>query len=94
VHPNKITRLKKDLFAVLVGLPLVMIISLLDLGLDSLVEFLNVPHSFGGLGIHLVILLERDEIKGAKGVLTIHNLEWRLICGPMRGSIVGEFNTG
>jgi len=67
---------------------------ILDLGLDSLVEFLNVPHPFGGLGIHLVILLERNEIEGTKGVLTIHNLQWGLICGPVRGSVVGEFSMG
>jgi len=71
-----------------------MSIGLLDLGLDPLVEFLNVPHSFGGVGIHLVILLERNEIKGTKRVLTIHNLEWRFICRPVRGSIVGEFSIG
>ena len=79
VHPNEIFGLEQGLFAVFVGLPLILIISLLNLGLDSLVDFLNILHSFGCLGIHLTIMLERNEIKRTKRILTTHNLEWRLI---------------
>ena len=55
---------------------------LLNLGLNSFVEFLNLRHSFGGFSVHLVPLLERYEVKGTKWIFSIDKLEWGLIYSP------------
>jgi len=79
---------------VLVGLTLTMLIGLLNLVLVLFMELLDLLHCFTCFSAQVLFGVEWSEIKWSKRVLTVHNLEWRLLCGTIWGPIVSKLRMG